>query len=226
MSIKTKNLKISLVLNIIIFIFTLLAIIMMFTGIKFSNGYEPVLETTKLGMFKFFTVDSNLFMGIISLIFVIFEILMLKGKKIKISSELYILKLMSTTAVGLTFFVVFIYLGPISKGGILSMLRNSNFFLHLIIPLLSIITFIFFEKNNKIKFRDTFWGLVPTLLYAIFYLVNVIIHMQNWKVSPIYDWYWFVQNGVWTALIVAPIIIIITYGISLVLWKFNKLKEN
>ena len=226
MDAKTRKLKISLVLNIIIFIFTLLAIIMMFTGIKFSNGYEPVLETTKLGMFKFFTVDSNLFMGIISLIFVIFEILILKGKKIKISTELYILKLMSTTAVGLTFFVVFIYLGPISKGGILSMLRNSNLFLHLIIPVLSIITFVFFEKNNKLKFRDTFWGLVPTLLYAIFYLVNVIIHMQNWKVSPIYDWYWFVQNGVWTALIVAPIIIIITYGISLVLWKFNKLKEN
>ena len=137
---------------------------------------------------------------------------------------MYILKLMATTAVGLTFFVVFAYLGPITKGGIMSMLRNSNFFLHLVIPVLSIITFIFFEKTDKIKLRHVFLGLVPTLVYAIFYLTNILIHMENHKVSPTYDWYWFVQNGVWTALIVAPIIILITYMISFILWKLNHKK--
>ena len=59
---KNKKIKISLVLNIIIVLFTIIACFMMFTGLKFSNGVEPVLETTKLGMFKFFTVDSNLLM--------------------------------------------------------------------------------------------------------------------------------------------------------------------
>lgn len=75
---KGRKLKISLVLNIIIVLFTVIAIIMMFTGFGFTNGEEPVLETTKLGMFKFFTVDSNLLMGIVSLIFVIYEINILK----------------------------------------------------------------------------------------------------------------------------------------------------
>ena len=223
---KNKKIKISLVLNIIIVLFTIIACFMMFTGLKFSNGVEPVLETTKLGMFKFFTVDSNLLMGIVSLIFIIYEIKILKNKKEDIPKNVYILKLMSTTAVTLTFVVVFSYLGPISKGGIPSMIRNSNLFFHFLTPLLSIVTFTIFEKTDKLKYRYSFWGLVPTLVYAIFYITNVLIHIENHKVSPTYDWYWFVQNGVWTAVIVAPIIILMTYGISFILWKLNKKKEK
>ena len=102
-----NKLKVSLILNIIIVLFTIIASTMMFTGIKFSNGVEPVLETTKLGMFKFFTVDSNLLMGIVSLIFIIYEVWILKNKKEDIPKNICILKLMATTAVALTFFVVF-----------------------------------------------------------------------------------------------------------------------
>ena len=53
----------------------------MFTGFKFMYGYEPILETTKIGMLKFFTVQSNLFMGIVSLLFAIKEVKLLKEKK-------------------------------------------------------------------------------------------------------------------------------------------------
>ena len=188
------------------------------------NGYEPVLESAKIGMLRFFTVESNIFMGIVALIFAINEIKLLKGKIKDISTKIYILKLMSTTAVGLTFFVVFAYLGPISKGGIPSMLMNSNLFFHLVIPVLSMINFIFFEKTDKLKLRYVISGIIPTFLYEIYYLGNVLIHMEEGKVSPTYDWYWFVQNGVWTAVIVAPMILVISYIISLILWKFNKMK--
>ena len=222
---KNSKLKISIILNSIIVLFTIIASIMMFTGFKFSNGQEPILETTKLGMFKFFTVDSNLLMGIVSLIFVIYEIKVIKKNK-DIPRNVYILKLMSTTAVALTFVVVFLYLGPISEGGILSMIRNSNLFFHFLIPIFSIITFIVFEKTDKLKYRYSFWGLVPTLVYGIFYTTNILIHMENHKVAPTYDWYWFVQNGVWTAVIVLPIIILMTYVISFIIWKFNKINNK
>ena len=100
--------KTSLIINAVIFILTVFASFLMFTGIKITNGAEPILETTKLGMFKFFTVDSNLFMGIVSLIFVI--------KNKSITKNMYRLKLMSTTAVSLTLIVVLAYLAPISQG--------------------------------------------------------------------------------------------------------------
>ena len=51
--------------------------------------------------------------------------------------------------VTLTFSVVFLYLGPISKGGISKLLQNSNLFFHLVIPLLNIIDFVFFVKIDN-----------------------------------------------------------------------------
>ena len=55
-------------------------------------------------------------------------------------------------------------------------------------------------------------------------MINVLVHMENGKVSSVYDWYWFVQNGVCTAFIVVPMMLVISYLISLTLWKFNKIK--
>ena len=211
-----KNNKISKIINIMIFILTLIASIIMFTGFKFMHGIEPVLESTKIGMLRFFTVESNIFMGIIALLFVL---------KKELTKTDYILKLMSTSAVTLTFIVVFTYLGFVTKGGIVSLLQNSNLFFHLIIPVLSIINFIFFENTDKLKsLKNSFYGIVPAFIYSIFYISNIIFHMENGKVSPVYDWYWFVQNGVWTSVIVVPIIFTLTYIISLVLWKLNKKK--
>ena len=102
------------------------------------------------------------------------------------------------------------------------MLMNSNLFFHLIVPAVSILNFVFFEKTNKLRFKHTFYGIIPTIMYGMYYIINVLIHTENGITSPIYDWYWFVQNGVWTVIIVAPMIIVITYSISLVLWKMNK----
>ena len=219
-----KHIIISLIINIIVVLLTLIASIIMFTGFKFMYGYEPLLETTKIGMLKFFTVQSNLLMGIVSLLFAIKEVKLLKEKKDDIPLKMYIFKLMAATAVGLTFSVVFLYLGHIAKGGILSMLMNSNLFFHLIIPVISILNFIILEKTDKIKFKYTFCGLIPTFLYGIYYLTNVLLHIENGKVSTIYDWYWFVQGGVWTAVIVVPVIFILTYLISLIIWRCNKKK--
>ena len=177
-----KKLKISLILNIIIFILTVIATIMMFTGFKFMKGMEPVLEATGFSLLKFFTVESNLFVGIISLIFSIKEIKIIKGNEKELSTKMYLLKYMSTSAVSLTFFIVFSYLGPISKGGIISMLMNSNLFFHLIIPVLSIINFTIFEKTNKIKFKQVIYGIIPTFLYGLYYCINVLTHIENGKV--------------------------------------------
>lgn len=217
-----KKIKISIMLNTIISILALIATLIMFTGFKFMSGATPVLETTKLGMFKFFTVDSNIFMGVISIIFLIYEIKLLKGNIKEIPSIIYVLKLMSTVGVTLTFIVVFAYFVPITNFKILPMIMNSNLFFHLIIPVLSVINFIFFEATNKLEYRYIFMGLIPSFMYGIFYLTNILIHIENHKVSVKYDFYYFVQNGIWASAIVIPIIFLITYIISLMLWKLNR----
>ena len=222
---KTK-IKISIVINILIFILTIAASIIMFTGFKFMFGPSPNVESTSIGMFRFFTVDSNVFMGIMALIFAVYEIRLLKEKVKEIPFILYILKLMATSAVGLTFVVVFTYLGPICKDGIITMLQNSNLFFHLIIPVLSMINFVVFERTNIIKFKHCLFGIIPMLLYAAYYLINCLIHSENGIVSVEYDWYWFVQGGLWQAFIVVPVIFAISYVITIVLWRLNKIKSK
>lgn len=220
-NINKKKYKISIILNCTIVLFVIVASIMMFSGYRFMNGDELVLESSKLGMFKFFTVDSNIFMGIISLIFIIYEIKLLNGKINDIPNWLYNLKLMATTGVTLTFFVVLVYLGPLVSSMRL-MFMNSNLFFHLFVPVFSIISFILYEKNNKLKLVNTFYGLIPVVLYTLFYLFNVLIHIENGIVSTKYDFYWFVQKGMWTSIIVIPLMLIIAYCISFILWKLNK----
>ena len=216
-----KSLKISLIINIIIVIFTIVASIIMFTGFKFMES-KDLLQSSKLGMFKFFTVDSNIFMGIVALIFLIEEIKVLFHKKEDISYKLYILKLMATSAVALTFFTVFGYLGLIVDGGYFAMITNSNLFFHLIIPLLSMLNFILFESTDKLKFKYSLFGVVPTLIYTLFYTINVLVHIENGQVSPRYDWYWFVQGGLWQIVIVLPVMLAVSYLISALLLRFNR----
>lgn len=220
-----KYIKVSLVINIIITLLTIIASVIMFSGFKFMKG-EYVLESTRIGMFRFFTVDSNIFMGIIAFIFSIKEIKILKGEIDNIDKNMYILKLMATVGVALTFFTVFGYLGPISEGGIPSMIKNSNLFFHFIIPVLSVINFVIFERTSNLKFKTTFIGILPTLLYAIYYITNILIHMEEGKISPKYDWYWFAQGGIIQIVIVMPLMLGISYIISLLLWQLNKKREK
>lgn len=219
-----KRTIISLILNIIIVLLVSFGVYMMFSGIVFTDN-DLVLEARSIEMFKFFTVDSNILMGIVSLVFVIYEVLLLKGKINKIPKSIYIFKLMGTCGVTLTFLVVFLYLAWIAEGGVLVMIQNSNLFFHLIVPVLSIISFYFFERSDTLKFKDTFYGLIPMIIYALFYVINILIHMSNGKVSYKYDWYFFVQNGVWTIIIVLPIIIGLAYLSSFILWKGNSKYE-
>ena len=218
-----KNLiKISFVLNIIIASMVIFACIVMFTGIKFMSGQDLALEVSKLEMFKFFTVDSNILMGIVALVFAYQEFKVLKGNKKAIDQKYYKLYLMGTSAVSLTFFVVFAYLGRIVEYGLPSLLMNSNLFLHLLIPITAIINFVIFERNNKIPFKSVILGIVPTFIYGIYYVTNILLHLENGMVSPKYDFYFFVQNGIKTAVFVVPLLFLISYLISLSLWFFNR----
>ena len=220
-----KRMKISFVINILISIMMVNALIMSIMGFKFMYGYEPSSDITGVPIFSYFTVQSNIFMGIVSFIFANREYLILKGKKNNIPTIYYILKMIATVSVSLTFIVVFAYLGFITKGGHIPLLRNSNMFFHLIIPLVSLLNFIIFEKNSNIDFKYTIYGILPTFLYEIYYLTNILINMKDGNVELVNDWYYFAQNGIWNMIIVAPIMLGVTYLISIVIWKTNKYKE-
>ena len=216
-----KKVKISLIINIIIVVLVTLGSIFMLSGFEFMAKEIPLIAT-KLEALKYFTVESNILIGIISLIFIIFEIQILQNKRKEIPDFMYILKLIGTVGVTLTFIVTAIFLAPNSEYPYYAFYQNSNLFFHLIVPILSIITFIFFESTDKIKFIYTICGIIPMMIYGLFYLTNILIHLDNGQVSFDYDWYGFLRYGLNTIIIIFPIIMIMTYTISLSLWQSSK----
>ena len=113
----------------------------------------------------------------------------------------------------------------LTPNGLISMYTNKNLFFHGIIPLLSIINYIFFENTNQLKLKHTIYSLIPVLLYGIYYMTNVLIHTENNTVSPEYDWYYFIQNGVSKLIIVVPLIFLITYLLGYGLYILNKIRK-
>ncbi len=218
-----KKIKVSIILNIIIFVLVIMSTIFMFTGFEFM-GHNIPLQDTKLSVFKYFTVDSNILVGISSLLLLIYEILFIKKGK-SIPRELFIFKYLGTTSVLLTFLVTTFFLAPFSVFNFLDFYKNSNFFFHFLIPVISGISFIFFEKNN-ISFKETFLSIIPMFIYALIYMINVFTHLENGAVSYEYDFYWFLRGGINTVFIVVPVIFISTYLIGFITWKLNHKINN
>jgi len=207
-----KKLIASLIFNIVIF-FT------MITGI----AIYITIERYGWIVLKFFTYQSNIVMGIISLVYSIYLILILKGKLKQIPKQLEIVKLMTTAGVVLTFVTVICILGP-SSGWNKELYSNSSFVYHFVEPILALVTFILFEhSDNGIKYKETWYGIIHIGAYCIFYTVMGLTHIKDGKVPWEYDWYGFINTFTlkwcWVAII---LMVGMGYLMVWLLWLANK----
>ena len=161
----------------------------------------------------FFTVDSNLLMGLCSLILVI----TILKKRDKIPGWLRILELMATTSVGVTFFTVALFLGVIvalSGGNYFSLYTKTNLFFHFLNPLLAFVSFIWLMPAKRYSVKECFLGILPTVLYSVVYVIQVVI-LKNWP-----DIYYFTFGGQdWVTPIVVAAMYAMSFGIAVVLTK-------
>lgn len=191
------------VLSILVWLF--MVVITKANGKLISNGFSSL---------KYFTVLSNLFNGVVALIYAGFQI---KGKENK--TCLKTLKMVATSAVGLTFLTVAVFLGFIY--GYKSMFSGVNFWLHLALPVASILTFIFLEVGEKMPFKNTLFSMIPPFVYAIGYVCNILINGMGGKTGslpPSNDFYAFLSWGFFVGILIAIVIMLITWTISIVLY--------
>ena len=173
-----------------------------------GDGNMPVMNTS---CFRFFTVDSNLLAAIGSLLMLIGQLRQL-GKDEPLPAAFLVLKHVGSTAVGVTFFTVFCFLGMLY--GYASMIAGVNLYMHLITPLLAMLGFILLEKQPPIRFRSISLGLLPTLLYGVVYVYLVVIR-KRWP-----DFYGFNIGGHW--ILSCCLMVLATFLISLGLWALRR----
>lgn len=206
---------ISLVVNT--FNFAAVFICMLLYFIDKGDGNMAV---SGIRTFKYFTNDSNILMALTSIGIIVCDILILLKKREDIDDIALSLKQIGTVAATVTFLTVMFFLGPTQGYGI--MLAGKNLYLHLICPVLAILSYIFTEFSNGKKrnvFIYSIYGIIPTLLYGFVYLIMVVVVEEGWE-----DFYGFNQGGLWYISVLT--MLAATYLISLGLTFFHKLAER
>ena len=106
---KDRKFKASLIINIVNAVLFAVIFVLMMLDIKFMGDFGRLTPTTTTA-FQFFTVDSNILLFLANVLFIVYQILFLKGKIQNIPRFVYLIKFVATVSTGLTFFmVVFVY---------------------------------------------------------------------------------------------------------------------
>lgn len=166
--IKKQNL-IAFILNAAIVMMEIIGLIMSFS----RHGMKS---------FQFYTEDSNMFALVSSLLFCAWTVTNGKKESALLPKWIHVMKYMSNCCLAVTFIVVITVLAPMAgpKGYQMMMLSNSMLFHHFLCPVISLISFIFFEKEPKIDVKHSFYALMPTIVYALIVtLLNILRVMEG-----------------------------------------------
>lgn len=212
---KRRN-TLSLILHIVIVLVTVLGCFMRFGGYR---PFGPNSSPSNIGALRYFTVLSNLFIGLVSLICVVIDIMRL-AKKIK-QRPLWVdvMEYVGTAFLALTMVTVLLVLGPgsaIIAGDIaefFDLYHNHNLFFHLLTPLMAIACYLL-NAERVLPYHFIPVAMGPIVIYETFYSIVAFSHMDaNGKVSTQYDWYHFMQGGVFLGCVA----IIVTAAVAALL---------
>ena len=182
----------------------LCVVISMAIGLGHTIRFEDF--TGKSSSFLYFTIQSNIWIGITCLIFAVLAAVGLYTKKNLIKNWLYILKFMFTVAITLTFIVMALLLTPeaIARGDYIYLASPGNIFNHYITPILAIIDFALFDTAWKNRWINSFYAAIMPFYYLIFALIcsfSGVIFSSGEKVPYFflnYDkltWFQFTSKG-------------------------------
>ena len=219
----------SITLNFLITFLVASATLCMIFGVNFMHRSEEtrVFTSSNIFAFKYFTVDSNVLAGIAAVVYLCFEKCLVKRKITKIPRWLHLLRLASVTGVTLTMLITVFFLTPQFGEEWYVLFMDNNLFFHLIIPVLSIISFIFFEPvKPELRLKHSFFGVIPMVAYGVFYTANILLHLENGMPVKEYDWYDFLSGNLTNAFIAVPVMLALTWLISAALLKANTLSKG
>jgi len=205
---KTKTRKIvALILNLVVLIFEVSGLTVALTG-KVSEG-------NVWDFFRFFTNDSNVLLLIGTILLLVYQVHGLKeGKEIpKYVNIFYFVSLVGTT---LTFLTVLFILIPMMGVGLIG--SYSMVCLHLICPIVSIIDFLFFDDDFKLKITDSFFGMIPMTVYGVIVLILVGVK----SIEPPYPFLDIYNQKVYVSVLFIILMFAMTYLICFLLYFFGK----
>ena len=127
-------------------------------------------------VFFFFTVQSNIFIIVMSLLFLVNDVMLLVNKKSFVNQTLLLIKYVATVAITITFIVFFTLLAPLM--GVDYLLSFNNFSLHAIVPILAIIDFILFDTDINLTYKNSLLATIAPISYVVFVYIGAIFKLR------------------------------------------------
>lgn len=193
-----KKRKIALILNIIIFILELIAF-----------GYTIFKEHTIA--VEYYTNDSNLLALISSLLFIVFY-----RKKKEFVKDL---RFLSTILLTVTFLTVIFVLCPMYDFNYKLFMFTGTFLVyHTICPILSIVSYIFFEEGSKKIYLGILFTIIYSIILTILNIVDIIVGPYPFLMVKEQS---IIMSIIWTVLIVGG-----SYLLGFIIYKLNKKQKR
>ena len=182
--------------------------------------------------FLYFTVQSNITIIAIELVFAVDALLQILGKKSFSNNVLLLIKYLFTVAITITFLVFAFILAPTLSASYL--LSYGNFSLHFIVPILALVDFFLFGNEIKLTKVNCLLGVAMPIYYVIFFLIGIPLGVTylNGSRAPYFfleyeklTWFRFTENGpgviYWILILTIAII-----GLCYLFYLFMKLRQK
>ena len=198
----------SVIVNAMIIGFGLTAMI-----IAVINNFDG-MNTNMLIMF---TNDSNVILLLSSVIMLVLGIKGICKKTYEFSIWARIIRLCGVLGTTLTFLIVMFYLLPIFGTAMISWYSMTA--LHIICPVLGLVSFLFFEHGKPIKIKFSVIGIIPIIVYAITIIPLVALNV----ISAPYPFLDIYNQAVFVSILWFAGILGCSYLLSLLLVFLNNL---
>ena len=196
-----KRYRLSLVSNLILLLLEICGFILLSNG---SNSFSLLL----------YTEDSNLLCALTSILFIFTYIFNNNHTLVRITK---IMRYVVTLGLTLTFLVAMFILPKLTSYNVFEMMINNEFlFFHTLCPLVSTMSFLFFEDYSVTSFESRLVPLATVIYGAIVLLLNIFKLIEG----P-YPFFMLYNNGVWYTTIYMIIITSSCYLMSFLLGKMK-----
>lgn len=177
---------------------------------------ESALMMSGIRAFKFYTVLSNVFCALSSLFVLIF---FFTEKRTALPVWLYLFRLMGSCVVTVTLVVVLLFLGPTMGWGL--MFSGVCLWLHLVVPVLSIIAQILQQPEREVPFWKTVLAVAPTIVYGTVYIT---VNAVGWtgKSNRVTDFYGFLTWGWGIGIVILLAICLMNWLAAILYWKLDR----
>ena len=180
-------------------------------------GDKEAFSAAGLHSLRYYTVLSNLFAGASSLLFAVFKARERADRPVP--AWVTAVKTSSVAALGVTFTVVLVFLGPVF--GYPIMFQGGNLFMHLITPLTAFFVSVFLEEPRRLRFPSSALCVLPTVIYGVFYLYTVLLFGAAGN-----DLYGFVRWGYFVGFLIFVLILAGNFGLVELLCFLSRRLKN